>query len=115
MAVPSWAACSSRFRRLRSVRWRSRVSDRGAVKPSSEAAARPDGTRLPGEGDEDVLGDFLCGWWIAKDAKGGAVHEIHVSTDEFGEGRFVVSSDVGFEELFVCGLTVLHGVGSKGF
>jgi hypothetical protein len=26
-----------------------------------------------------------------------------------------VSSDVGFEELFVCGLTVLHGVGSKGF
>jgi hypothetical protein len=38
-----------------------------------------------------------------------------VSTDEFGEGRFVVSSDVGFEELFVCGLTVLHGVGSKGF
>jgi hypothetical protein len=26
-----------------------------------------------------------------------------------------VSSDVGFEELFVCGLTVLHGVGSRGF
>jgi hypothetical protein len=91
------------------------LEDRGAVKPSGEAAARPDGTRLPGEGDEDVLGDFLCGWWIAKDTKGGAVHEIHVSTDEFGEGRFVVSSDVGFEELFVCGLTVLHGVGSKGF
>jgi hypothetical protein len=26
-----------------------------------------------------------------------------------------VSSDVGFEELFVCGLTVLHGVGSRLF
>jgi hypothetical protein len=26
-----------------------------------------------------------------------------------------VSSDVGFEELFVCGLTVLHGVGSRVF
>jgi hypothetical protein len=26
-----------------------------------------------------------------------------------------VSSDVGFEELFVCGLTVLHGVESRVF
>ena len=85
------------------------------MKPSGEAAARPDGTRLPGEGDEDVLGDFLCSRRVAKDAKGGAVHEIHMTTDEFGEGRFVVSSDVGFEELFVCGLTVLHGVGSRVF
>lgn len=63
----------------------------GRVEPSDEGRVTGKAVGLPGEFDEDGLGDVGCGRGVpVQDPEGGGVDEIDVPVDELGEGILAV-------------------------
>ncbi len=81
----------------------------GLVEPGGQKRVFAETPGLPGENDEDRLGDFAGANWIADVAKSGGVDLVDVARDEHGEGVVGVVVRVLAEQLeVILFLQVLH-------